>query len=114
VKFQGLGVSKGIYEGRARWLDDPKMLHLLEQGEVLVCKTTDPDWGEAFDLAGAVVTMIGSILCHAAIIAREYGLPAVVNIKNIDDFDGSVMGPEDLDGARVRVDGTTGTVEVLE
>ena len=62
-------------------LESPRDLKSLEKGEVLVVHTTNPDWGEAFEIAGAVVTEVGSKLCHAAVVAREYGLPCVVNVK---------------------------------
>lgn len=104
--LRGLGASKGQYTGIARVLERYTDLKRLAKGEVLVVHTTSPDWGEAFEVAGAVVTEVGSKLCHAAVVAREYGIPCVVNVKG-------AMGTIE-DGASVRVDGLEGTVEVLE
>lgn len=78
----------------------------VEDGTVIVCTATDISWASLFPLAEAVVTDLGSAMSHAAIVCRELGLPCVAN---------TWTGTRDLwDGMRVRVDGTEGTVEVLE
>jgi len=103
--FIGLGASKGVYEGTLKVILRLKDLDRLLPGDVLYCPTTDPRWANAFERAGAVVTQTGSLLCHAAIVCREYRLPCVVNTKPRL----SVA----LDGLRVRVDGKAGTMEVF-
>ena len=101
----GLGVSAGITEGTVR-----VMLNLdttdITEGTVMVCKATDPSWASLFPLARGVITDVGSALSHAAIVCRELGLPCVANTRT---------GTRDLrDGMRVRVNGTTGIVDVLD
>lgn len=76
----GIGASPGRTEGRARWIMTPEDMSSFEVGEVLLAKMTSPDWGEVFQKAAAVATEQGGMLCHAAIVAREEGLPAVVGI----------------------------------
>ena len=102
---EGLGVSAGIAEGIVRVvrdLDDAD----IDEGTVLVCRATDPSWASLFPLAEAVVTDVGSAMSHAAIVCRELGLPCVAGTRN---------GTTTLrDGMRVRVDGTTGRVEILQ
>jgi phosphohistidine swiveling domain-containing protein len=102
---RGLGVSPGVVEGRARVVTDPALLtEPLEPDEILVARTTDPSWVTVFLTAGALVIDVGGALSHGAIIARELGIPCVIGTG-----DGTRQIP---DGARVKVDGTTGTVEV--
>jgi pyruvate,water dikinase len=101
----GLGVSSGIVEGTARVIvelgDDE-----VESGEILVCRTTDPGWASYFFVAGGVVIDVGGPISHGAIVARELGIPCVINTRN---------GTQRLHtGDRIRVDGTTGTVTLLE
>jgi len=105
ITLTGLGVSKGAYVGAIRVLLHWKDICTLERGEVLCCPTTDPNWAEAFERAGAVITATGSLLCHAAIVCREYGLPCVVNVR------GALRSQ--YNGLQGRVDGKAGTVEVL-
>jgi rifampicin phosphotransferase len=102
--FRGWPASGGSYEGLARVVtssSDP-----LEPGEILVARTTDPSWGPLFLTAGALVVEQGGPLSHAAVVARELGLPAVVNVPGVIERLGSAS-------ARMRVDGTTGEVVVL-
>ncbi|MFD0559496.1 pyruvate,water dikinase [Stackebrandtia endophytica] len=97
--------SAGVVEGIARVIIDPDDAGMLEVGEILVTKVTNVGWTPIFPRAAAVVTDIGATLSHAAIVARELGIPAVV---------GTGVATERLrSGDRVRVDGSTGTVEVL-
>jgi phosphohistidine swiveling domain-containing protein len=101
---EGLGVSAGIAEGIVRVIHDLDEAD-IDEGTVLVCRATDPSWASLFPLAEAVVTDVGSAMSHAAIVCRELGLPCVAGTRN---------GTTTLrDGMRVRVDGTTGRVEIL-
>jgi pyruvate,water dikinase len=101
----GLAGSPGVMEGVARVVLDPAEAGALEPGEVLVCAVTDPGWAPLFDLAGAVVIDVGGPLSHGAIVAREMGIPCVI---------GTGSGTRRIrTGARVRVDGSAGRVELL-
>jgi phosphohistidine swiveling domain-containing protein len=102
---RGLSVSTGVYEGRARLVLDAADFSKLEQGDVLVTRATSPYFNVVLPLLGALVTDRGGQLCHAAIVAREYGIPGIVGTK--------VATTTIADGARVRVDGTTGEVKVF-
>jgi pyruvate,water dikinase len=101
----GLPVSPGIYEGTARLIRSPTDFHRLQQGDVLITKNTSAAFNVVLPVLGAIVTDRGGQLSHAAIIAREYGIPGVVSTRNA-----SQAIP---DGTRVRVDGGAGTVEVV-
>lgn len=79
----GLGASAGRATGPCRVIRHPADGNTLKPGEVLVAPSTDPGWTPLFLRAGAVVTQIGGHLSHAAIVAREYGLPAVLNVPRI-------------------------------
>jgi len=101
-QINGQGVSAGIREGTVRVVLDPADVDDLDEGDVLVCRATDPSWAALFYLVGAVVIDIGGEMSHGAIVARELGLPAVVNTHD---------GTRRLrSGQRVRVDGSAGTV----
>lgn len=100
----GLPVSAGIAEGRARVIlkmEDAR----LEEGDILVTSFTDPSWTPLFLSIKALVTEVGGLMTHGAVIAREYGLPAVVGIDNATKLI--------KDGQRIRVHGTEGYVEIL-
>jgi pyruvate,water dikinase len=101
----GIGVSAGVVEGIVRVVTDPSFAE-VETGEVLVTPTTDPSWASIMFLSSALVVDIGGALSHAAVVARELGVPCVVNTRT---------GTRALrTGDHVRVDGKAGTVEVLE
>jgi pyruvate,water dikinase len=101
----GTGASPGIAEGIARVVSGPGDLGRVRPGEVLVATTTTPAWTPLFPSLGGLVTDTGGILSHAAIVAREYRIPAVV---------GAVGATAAIpDGARVRIDGTTGEISVI-
>jgi phosphohistidine swiveling domain-containing protein len=101
----GLGVSPGVVEGTARVVTDPGFAD-VESGEILVSPTTDPSWSSIMFISVALVVDIGGFLSHAAIVARELGIPCVVN---------TMHGSRTIKtGDRIRVDGTAGTVEILE
>ncbi len=100
----GLAVSSGIIEGRGRVilnLEDAD----LEDGDILVTRFTDPSWTPLFVSIKGLVTEVGGMMTHGAVIAREYGLPAVVGVENATKLI--------KDGQRIRVNGTEGYVEIL-
>jgi phosphohistidine swiveling domain-containing protein len=104
-EITGLAVSPGVVEGRARVVLDAAASE-LEPGEVLVCETTDPSWASLFLVASALVIDIGGALSHGAIVARELGVPCVINTRT---------GTRRLrTGDLLRVDGNAGSVRVLE
>lgn len=102
--LSGVGVNPGIVEGVARVVLDPD--DDFEPGEILVCATTDPSWVSVFMAAAAVVIDIGGHLSHGAIVARELGIPCVVNTR-----DGS---RRIRSGDRLRVDGGTGQIAIVQ
>ncbi len=102
---RGLPASPGIYEGTARLLTGPEEFGRLRQGDVLVTGSTSEAFNVALPLVGAIVTDSGGLLSHAAIVAREYGIPGVVGTRAATRLI--------ADGTRVRVDGGAGKVEVL-
>ncbi|MBS4198146.1 phosphoenolpyruvate synthase [Bacillus sp. FJAT-49732] len=100
----GLPVSSGVIEGRARvilTMDDAD----LEDGDILVTAFTDPSWTPLFVSIKGLVTEVGGLMTHGAVIAREYGLPAVVGVENATKLI--------KDGQRIRVHGTEGYIEIL-
>jgi pyruvate,water dikinase len=104
--LNGIPGSLGVVEGPVRVLRSEKDLPLLQPGEILVAPITAPSWAAAFAVATGVITDIGGMMCHAAIVCREYGIPAVV---------GTGFATARLTtGQRVRIDGKSGTVVVLE
>ncbi|MGW0614790.1 rifamycin-inactivating phosphotransferase [Streptomyces sp. NPDC002788] len=100
----GLAVSAGTIEGRARVILDMAEAD-LEAGDILVTTFTDPSWSPLFVGIAGLVTEVGGLMTHGAVIAREYGLPAVVGIQQAT---GLIR-----DGQRIRVNGTDGYVEIL-
>ena len=104
--INGIPGSAGVVEGLVRRLDSPEEGNSLRKGEILVASTTNIGWTLIFPRAGAVVTDIGASLSHASVVARELGIPAVVNCGD------ATMRLKT--GDRVRVDGARGTVEILD
>ena len=102
----GLAVSTGVVEGRARVILDVGDAHDLEPGDILVTNGTDPSWSPVFVAVDALVTEVGGLMTHGAVIAREYGLPAVVGVEGATHLL--------ADGQHIRVDGTRGWVEILD
>ncbi len=100
----GLPVSAGTVEGRARVILDVAEAD-LEAGDILVTAYTDPSWSPLFVAVTGLVTEVGGLMTHGAVIAREYGLPAVVGVENATRLI--------RDGQRIRVHGTDGYVEIL-
>ncbi|WP_426667375.1 phosphoenolpyruvate synthase [Mucilaginibacter sp. McL0603] len=100
----GLAVSSGVIEGRARVIlnmEDADM----EDGDILVTSFTDPSWTPLFVSIKGLVTEVGGLMTHGAVIAREYGLPAIVGVENATRLI--------KDGQKIRVNGTDGYVEIL-
>jgi pyruvate,water dikinase len=100
----GLPVSAGTVEGRARVILDMAEAD-LEAGDILVTAYTDPSWTPAFVVIKGLVTEVGGLMTHGAVIAREYGLPAVVGVEHATRLI--------RDGQRIRVHGTDGYIEIL-
>ncbi len=100
----GLPVSSGVIEGRARVI-----LHMedanLQDGDIVITSFTDPSWTPLFVSIKGLVTEVGGLMTHGAVIAREYGLPAVVGVEHATKLI--------KDGQRIRVHGTEGYVEIL-
>jgi pyruvate, water dikinase len=103
--IQGYPASSGVAEGVARVVRTIDEIGTVKAGEVLVCSVTAPSWGPVFPKIAAAVSDIGGMMSHAAIVAREYGLPAVVGTGNATSAIKT--------GDRVRVDGDAGTVTIL-
>jgi phosphohistidine swiveling domain-containing protein len=102
---EGLAVHPGIYEGPVRLVKGPEDFDRIQKGDVLVTRSTGPSFNVVLPLLGAIVTDRGGQLSHAAIVAREYGIPAVVGTREATTTF--------MDGARVRVDGDHGRVEMV-
>ncbi len=100
----GLAVSSGVIEGRARVILNMEDAD-LEDGDILVTTFTDPSWTPLFVSIKGLVTEVGGLMTHGAVIAREYGLPAVVGVEDATKLI--------KDGQRIRVNGTDGYVEIL-
>ena len=106
ASLTGIGASPGRATGRVRVARSPAEGRQLQAGEVLVARFTDPGWTPIFPLAAAVVTEIGGVLSHGAVVAREFGIPAVVNAAGATERLST--------GQLVEVDGETGEIELLE
>ncbi|MGV9924596.1 rifamycin-inactivating phosphotransferase [Nocardia rhamnosiphila] len=100
----GMPVSAGTVEGRARVVPDMAQAD-LEPGDILVTAYTDPSWTPLFVAITGLVTEVGGLMTHGAVIAREYGLPAVVGVEHATRLI--------RDGQRIRVNGTDGYIEIL-
>ncbi|MNK74808.1 Phosphoenolpyruvate synthase [compost metagenome] len=100
----GLAVSSGVIEGRARVILNMEDAY-LEDGDILVTSFTDPSWTPLFVSIKGLVTEVGGLMTHGAVIAREYGIPAVVGVENATKLI--------KDGQRIRVHGTEGYIEIL-
>ena len=105
-ELKGMAASGGVAEGKARVIFSPDQLGELEQGEILVAPVTAPSWGPVFGKISATVTDIGGMMSHAAIVCREYGLPAVTGTGSASTTIKT--------GMTLRVDGTNGTVEIIK
>ena len=101
----GFAASPGQVTGVARLVLDPRDMNRVRKGDVLITRATSPAYNALLPLIGGVVTDRGGTLSHAAVVAREYGIPAVVGCGNATELI--------QDGARVRIDGARGTIEVV-
>lgn len=104
--MKGMAAAPGIVEGVARVLSSSDELNQLQKGEILVTPVTAPSWAPVFGKISAAVTDIGGMMSHAAIVCREYGLPAVTGT--------GTASSKITTGMRLRVNGNEGTVEILE
>ena len=103
--LRGSPVSPGMVEGTARVVFDPHHANLVP-GEILVCPGTDPAWTPLFLAAGGLITEVGGLMTHGAIVAREYGIPAVVGVDRATE--------QLKTGDRIKVDGSTGLIERVD
>ena len=104
-EIRGLPASPGVVEGTARCVASLDEFDQVEQGDILVCRMTNPAWVVLFTKIKGLVTEAGGAMSHPAVVAREFGIPAVVGTTN--------AGERISTGDRVRVNGTSGTVELL-
>ena len=105
-ELRGFAASSGIVEGPARIVKSVEEIGRLQKGDILVCQVTNPTWASVFQKIAAAVSDIGGSMSHAAIVAREYGLPAVVGTGTATS--------RIKDGQRIRVDGGRGVVTILQ
>jgi pyruvate,water dikinase len=105
-EIRGFAASNGVVEGTARIVKSVEEIGRLQQGDILVCQITNPTWAPVFQKIAGAVSDIGGSMSHAAIVAREFGLPAVVGT-------GSATS-RIKDGQRIRVDGGRGVVTILQ
>lgn len=105
TKYTGIPCSSGEAKGVVRVIRDIGEADKLQEGDILVTRFTDPGWTPLFPLISGVITETGGILSHAAVIAREYGVPAVLAVQNVTD--------NLMDGQRVVLDGNKGEVQIL-
>jgi phosphohistidine swiveling domain-containing protein len=104
-ELKGLGASPGVVEGTARFVSSLDEFDQVQEGEILVCRMTNPAWVVLFTKIAGLVTEAGGTASHPAVVAREFGIPAVVGTGN--------AGERINTGDRVRVNGATGVVELL-
>src|SRR6478609_4477489 len=105
-ELKGFAACSGVVEGTARVVKSVAEIGRIQQGDILVCQVTNPTWSPIFQKIGAAVSDIGGSMSHMAIVAREYGLPAV--------FGTGSATTKIKDGQRIRVDGGRGIVTILE
>jgi phosphohistidine swiveling domain-containing protein len=104
--LKGVGCSPGVFTGRARVILDIHATHHLTKDDILVTAFTDPGWTPVLARVGGVVTEVGGLLSHAAVIGREYGIPAILNLNQATKHI--------KDGDIIKIDGKTGELEILE
>ncbi len=105
-EIRGFAASSGVVEGPARVVRSVEEISKLQPGDILVCQITNPTWAPIFQKIAGAVSDIGGSMSHAAIVAREYGLPAVVGTGSATT--------RIKDGQRIRVDGGRGVVTILQ
>jgi len=106
AELRGAAAAPGVIEGIARVIRSVEDLESLQDGEILVCGSTSPAWAPIFPKLGATVTDVGGVMSHAAIVCREYGLPAVVGTGRATS--------QIRTGQMIRVDGSAGIVTILD
>ena len=104
--IRGLGANNGKITGVARVIEDFTQIDRLQQGDILVTRFTDTGWTPKFAILSGIVTEYGGILCHAAIVSREYGIPAIVCCKDAMS--------KITDGQIITIDGGTGVVTIKD
>jgi pyruvate,water dikinase len=104
-EIKGLAASPGVVEGTARYVASLEEFDKVQDGDILVCRMTNPAWVVLFTKIKGLVTEAGGAVSHPAVVAREFGIPAVVGTGN--------AGERIKTGDRIRVNGATGIVEVL-
>lgn len=104
ASLRGIAGSPGVVRGLVRIIRGPHEFEKLKRGEILVAPLTNPVWTPLFAIAGGIITQVGGILSHGAIVAREYGIPAVMAVRDATTLL--------RDGQRVTVDGNTGQVSL--
>jgi pyruvate,water dikinase len=105
-EIKGFAASSGVAEGIARVVKSAEEIHRLQKGDILVCQITNPTWAPIFQKIAGAVSDIGGSMSHAAIVAREFALPAVVGTGTATS--------RIKDGQRIRVDGGRGIVTILQ
>jgi rifampicin phosphotransferase len=105
LELRGVGASRGTARGPARVVLGPADFERIHRGDIIVCPTSNPSWVPVFAIAGGLVANTGGLLAHAAVVAREFGLPAVVGVRDATS--------RIADGRWVEIDGTTGVVRLL-
>jgi pyruvate,water dikinase len=104
TELKGFAGSPGIVEGKARVCRSAEDIRDLQEGEILVAPTTSPSWAPAFAKIKACVTDVGGVMSHAAIVCREYGMPAVVGTGHATKVIKT--------GMMIRVDGSSGAITI--
>jgi pyruvate,water dikinase len=104
-ELTGIGGSAGVARGPARVALGPEDFGRIEPGDIIVCPSSNPSWVPVFAIAGGLVTNSGGVLAHAAVVAREFGLPAVLGVTGATS--------RITDGRQLEIDGTKGTVRLL-
>ena len=104
-KVEGLGVSPGVVEGVAKVVASPAEFDQVKQGDILVCQMTNPAWTPLFAIISGIVCDAGGMVAHPAVMAREFGIPGVTGT--------GIATREIKTGDRLRVDGSSGVVEIL-
>jgi pyruvate,water dikinase len=105
-EIKGFAASSGVVEGPARVVKSVEEIGRLQKGDILVCQITNPTWAPIFQKIAGAVSDIGGSMSHAAIVAREFSLPAVVGTGTATS--------RIKDGQRIRVDGGRGIVTILQ
>lgn len=104
--YKGLGACSGVIEGKIVVVDDISNINKIKKGDILVTKQTDPGWICVFPMISGLIVEKGGILSHSAIVAREFGIPAVVGLHKITE--------KLEDGQKVKVDGDLGVIQCLD